>query len=108
MPSPHPASDHPELGRPRYAGDLVDWARERLWLTLRIVYRPKGFVVLPRHWKAERTIDWCMNARRDARDHERLPQRSEAHLNGALLTMMTRRLTRKNSRTGSWSKKSPG
>jgi IS5 family transposase len=33
-----------------YAGDLVDWARDRLWLTLRIVSRPKGvkgFVVLP-------------------------------------------------------------
>ena len=33
-----------------YAGELVDWARERLWLTLRIVFRPegvKGFVVLP-------------------------------------------------------------
>ncbi|MFK4100264.1 IS5 family transposase [Streptomyces sp. NPDC019531] len=41
------------------AGDLVDWARERLWLSLRIVSRPKGtkgFVVLPRRWKAERTI----------------------------------------------------
>lgn len=40
-----------------YAGELVDWARERLWLTLRIVSRPKGvkgFVVLPRRWKVER------------------------------------------------------
>jgi transposase len=82
-----------------YAGDLVDWARERLWLTLRIVSRPKGtkgFVVLPRRWKVERTIGWCMNAHRNARDYERLPQHSEAHLNWALITMMTRRLTRRS------------
>lgn len=42
-----------------YAGDLVNWARERLWLTLHIVSRPKGtkgFVVLPRRWKVERTM----------------------------------------------------
>jgi hypothetical protein len=25
-----------------YSGDLVDWAHDRLWLTLRIVSRPKG------------------------------------------------------------------
>jgi hypothetical protein len=37
-----------------------------------------------------------MNARRNARDYERLPQHSEAHLNWALITMMTRRLTRKS------------
>ncbi|MFF8953279.1 hypothetical protein ACF1GY_28090 [Streptomyces sp. NPDC014684] len=60
------------------------WARERLWISLRIVSRPKGvkgFVVLHRRWKVERTIGWCMNARRDARGYERLPQHSEAHLN---------------------------
>ncbi|WP_436844378.1 transposase [Streptomyces canus] len=40
-----------------YADHLVDWARDRLWLTLRIISRPKGtkgFVVLPRRWKVER------------------------------------------------------
>ncbi len=92
-----------------YAGELVDWARERLWFALRIVSRPKGtkgFVVLPRRWKVERTIGWCMNARRNARDYERLPQHSEAHLNWALITMMTRRLTRKSPRTDRWTKKS--
>ncbi len=34
-----------------YAGELVDWARDRLWLSLLIVFRPKGaksLVVLPR------------------------------------------------------------
>lgn len=93
-----------------YAGDLVDWARDGLWLTLRIVSRPKGtkgFVVLPRRRKVERTIGWCMNARRNARDYERLPQHSEAHLNWALITTMTRRLTRKNPRTSQWTKSQP-
>jgi hypothetical protein len=52
---------------PRYADDFANWARERLWLTLRIVSRPqgtKGFFVLHRRWKVERTIGRCMNARR--------------------------------------------
>ncbi|MFJ9034854.1 transposase [Streptomyces sp. NPDC102274] len=67
-----------------YVGELVDWARDRLWLTLRSVSRPKdvkGFVVLPRRWNVERTIGWCVNARRNARDYERLRRHSEAHLN---------------------------
>lgn len=55
--------------------------------------------------KAERTIGLCMNARRNARDYERLPQHSEAHLNWALITMMTRRLIRKSPRTSQWTKK---
>ncbi|MFF3275960.1 hypothetical protein ACFYWU_34230 [Streptomyces chrestomyceticus] len=65
-----------------YAGDLVDWARERLWLTLHIVSRPKGAkgFVVPRT------------------RYERLPQHSEAHLNWSLITTMTRRLTRKSPR----------
>ncbi|MYS54178.1 transposase, partial [Streptomyces sp. SID6013] len=83
-------------------------ARERLWLTLRVVSRPKGtkgFIVPPRRWNVERTIGWCMNARRNARDCERLPQHSEAHLNWALISTMTRRLTRKHP-APRWAKKS--
>lgn len=37
----------------------------------------------------------------------RLPQHSEAHPNWALITMMTRRLTRKNPRTSQWTHKTP-
>jgi hypothetical protein len=47
---------------PGYADDLLDWAPERVWLTLRIVSRPngtKGFVVPPRRWKAEREAHQC-------------------------------------------------
>ncbi|WP_308406073.1 IS5 family transposase [Streptomyces naphthomycinicus] len=80
-----------------YAGQLVDWAEHRLHLTLRTVSRPKdakGFVILPRRWKVERTLGWIMHARRNVRDYERLPQHSEAHLTWSLITLMTRRLTR--------------
>ncbi|MGW7441721.1 IS5 family transposase [Streptomyces sp. NPDC054849] len=91
-----------------YAGQLVDWARDFLKITLRTVSRPKGtkgFVVLPRRWRVERTIGWIMNARRNARDYERLPQNSEAHLNWSLITLMTRRIARKGPRTDSWTRK---
>jgi transposase len=50
-------------------------------LTLRAVLRPKGskgFVVLPHRWKVERSIGWIMNAQRNCRDYERLPQHAEA------------------------------
>jgi len=77
-----------------YAGELVDWARE-----------PRASSFYAGRWKVERTIGWCMNARRNARDYERLPQHSEAHLNWALITMMTRRLTRKSPRTSQWTRK---
>lgn len=91
-----------------YAGQLVDWARDFLHITLKTVSRPKGakgFVVLPRRWRVERTIGWIMRARRNARDYERLPQHSEAHLTWSLITLMSRRLARKGPRTDSWTKK---
>lgn len=72
-----------------YAGQLVTWAEDFLHITLKTVSRPKGakgFVVLPRRWRVERTLGWIMNARRNARDYERLPQHSEAHLNWSLIT----------------------
>ncbi|MCX5096616.1 hypothetical protein OOK36_49475 [Streptomyces sp. NBC_00365] len=50
-----------------YAGELVDSARERVWLTLRIVFRPegvKGFVVLPRRWKPEQPSSQPLEDRR--------------------------------------------
>lgn len=65
----------------------------------------KGFVVLPRRWKVERSIGWIMNARSSCRDYERLPQYAEAHLNWAFITPMTRRLARKGLRTDRWERK---
>ncbi|MFE5718121.1 hypothetical protein [Streptomyces erythrochromogenes] len=75
-----------------YAGQLVYRARGFLDITLRTVSRPKG------------AKGFIVNARRSARDYERLPQHSEAHLNRSLITLMTRRLTRKPAR---WTKKLP-
>ncbi|GAA3083247.1 transposase [Streptomyces rectiviolaceus] len=85
-----------------YAGQLINWSGDFLNMTLRTVSRPhgaKGFVVLPRRWKVERTLGWIKRARRNVRDYERLPQHSEAHLTWALITLMTRRLTRKGPHT---------
>jgi transposase len=93
---------HPEItivwADSAYAGQLVDWAKKYLNLTLKTVSRPKdakGFVVLPRRWVVERSLSWLTRARRNVRDYERLPQHSEAHLTWAAVTLMTRRLTRR-------------
>lgn len=90
-----------------YAGQLINWSGDFLNMTLKRVSRPrgaKGFVVLPRRWRVERTLGWIMKARRNVLDYERLPQHSEAHLTWALITLMTRRITRSGPRKD-WSKK---
>ncbi|GII06161.1 DDE transposase [Planobispora takensis] len=85
-----------------YAGVLVEWARRFLNLTLKIVSKVAGqvgFTVLPRRWIVERSLSWFLRARRNVRDYERTPAHSEAHLCWAAITLMTRRLTRKNARS---------
>jgi transposase len=65
-----------------YTG-LADWARNDLDLTFKVVRKPPnqvGFKVLPRRWIVERSLSWLMRARRNARDYERLPEHSEAHI----------------------------
>ncbi len=54
-----------------YASQLVTWAEDFLDITLKTVSRlkgAKGFVVLPRRWRVERTRGWIVNARRNVRD----------------------------------------
>ncbi|MBT2897415.1 transposase [Streptomyces sp. McG3] len=95
------------MDRFRYGGQLINWSGSFLNMTLKTVSRPrgaKGFVVLPRRWKAERTLGWIMKARRNVRDYERLPQHSEARLTWALITLMTRRITR-GSHQARWTKR---
>jgi transposase len=85
-----------------YAGKLVDWAREKLQLTLEIVKRSddvKGFVVLPRRWVVERTLSWISQRRRCVRDYERLPEHHEAMVLWSMTILMRRRLARANART---------
>lgn len=96
---------HPEItvvwADSAYAGQLVDWAKKTLKLTINVVSRPPGhpgFIVLPRRWIVERSLSWIMRARRNVRDYERLPQHSEAHITWAAITLMTRRLARSRAR----------
>jgi transposase len=88
-----------------YGGDLVGWARTFLDLTLKVVSRPRdahGFVVLPRRWVVERSLSWVLRARRNIRDHERLPQVSEAMVAWSAITQMSRRLARPRTAASSW------
>nr|WP_248296203.1 DUF6192 family protein [Streptomyces sp. S1D4-11] len=47
----------------------------------------------------DQSNSWTMRARRNARDYERLMSHAEAHVQWAFITLMTRRLTRRNRRT---------
>jgi transposase len=80
-----------------YTGTLIDLARNFLGITIEIITKIAGqttFVVLPRRWMVERANAWTLNARRNVRDYERLPQNSEAFINWAHIMVMTRHLTR--------------
>jgi transposase len=80
-----------------YTGKLQPWAATYLKLTVQIVKRPgelHTFQVLPRRWVVERTLAWITSYRRCARDYERLPATHEAAVYWAMITLMTRRLTR--------------
>ncbi|MFF4728715.1 IS5 family transposase [Streptomyces mirabilis] len=78
-----------------YAGKLVDWAKEKLQLTLEIVKRSDdtaGFVVLPRRWVVERTLSWLMRSRRLVRDYEVPPAMHEAMVQWSMTMLMSSRL----------------
>lgn len=90
---------HPEIVQvwadSGYAGQLVDWARDKLGINLRISKKPPGhtgFKVLPRRWIVERSLSWTTQARRNVRDYERLPEVSEALITWAAIRLMTLRL----------------
>ncbi|MFE0380826.1 transposase [Streptomyces inhibens] len=77
------------------AGRLVDWAAEKLRLTLQIVKRTDdttGFVVLPRRWMVERTLSRLMRSRRLVCDYETLPAMHEAMVLWSTTTLMSGRL----------------
>ena len=55
--------------------------------------KPRGFLVLPRRWVVERTFAWLGQARRLAKDYERLPVTGVAMILWAMSRIMLRRLT---------------
>lgn len=62
-------------------GEEIDW--EKLF--------PSGFRPLPRRWVIERSFSWIVRWRRLCRDHEGLPETSEAFIKlSASYRMLTR------------------
>lgn len=96
-----PRIDH-LWGDSAYGGTLIDWIAEHLGWTLEVVRRPKLFNaeglhpaqvlflwnqlfpsrlgLQPKRWIVERSIAWIVRWRRLCRDHEGLPQSSEAFI----------------------------
>ncbi len=90
-----------------YTGRFWEWMRnERGWRVEvprhpdRQLWRygldekPRGFQVLPRRWVIERTFAWLGQARRLAKDYERLPETVLALIYAAMSRLMLRRLAR--------------
>jgi len=100
-------------GESHYAGTMITWLKIHLgWImqpvrALTVPKRgvlvpegtevdwdklfPSGFRPLPRRWVVERSIAWITRWRRLARDHEGLPENSEAFIK---LSASSRMLTR--------------
>lgn len=78
-----------------YAGKLLTFAHHHFRIAVQIIKRTDKrptFEVLPRRWVIERTNSWLMQTRRLVRDHERLPEHSEAMVKWTMVGLMTRRL----------------
>lgn len=86
-------------GDSHYGGQFLEWVKEHLGWNVQSVRRlgtahdkplielkPEskpskgGFQVLPRRWVVERSFGWITRWRRLTRDHEGLPQTSEAFI----------------------------
>jgi putative transposase len=89
-------------GDSHYGGTLIAWVKEHLGWNVQVVRGliatqdrastqkttddqqqkcpTRGFQVLPRRWVVERSFAWITRWRRLARDHEGLPESSEAFI----------------------------
>lgn len=54
----------------------------------------KGFVVLPKRWRVERTLSWLTRCRRLVRHYEQYLRTSVAFIRLAMIRLMLRRLAR--------------
>lgn len=86
-------------GDSHYGGSLIEWLEKQLGWKVEVVHglgtipdadtstreskekgSKGGFKVLPRRWVVERSFAWITRWRRLARDHEGLPESSEAFI----------------------------
>lgn len=90
-----------------YTGRFREWMRnERGWRAevprhpdrqlwrYGLEEKPRRFNVLPRRWEIERAFAWLGQARRLAKDYERLPETAVAMIYAAMSRLMLRRLAR--------------
>jgi len=76
--------------------ELPEWAEVELGWRVEVVKQREGqvgFEVLPRRWVVERTFAWLQRNRRLSKDHEELPETTEAWTYAAMARLMLRRLT---------------
>ena len=89
-------------GDSHYGGTFLTWVKEKLGWTVQTIHAltlpkrgllvpegeevdwdtlfPKGFRPQPKRWVIERSFSWMVRWRRLCRDHEGLPQSSEAFI----------------------------
>ena len=83
-----------------YAGKLIAWVFGLCQWILEIVKRNddvKGFKLLPKRWVVERTFSWLSNYRRLSKHYEYWDETGEAMIHGAMIHLMLRRLTKKQT-----------
>jgi transposase len=76
---------------------LVQAAATDDQLAIDVVTQPAdqvGFAVIPKRWGVERTFAWLGRNRRLSKDHESVPECSEAWIYLASIHLMLKRLTR--------------
>lgn len=74
---------------------FMRWVMDVCRWVVQVVLRPKqtkGFTVVKKRWKVERTFGWLMHCRRLVRDYELLPETSETFIYLAMIRIMVRRL----------------
>lgn len=74
---------------------FMQWVMDVCRWIVQVVLRPqerKGFVLLPKRWRVERTFGWLTWCRRLNKDYELLPETAEMFIYLAMIRIMVRRL----------------